>query len=55
MLLAARIGALVGDQAAGRWSAVVVAALTTSPLIDPVAAKGELLALPLVGLALCGR
>ena len=36
-----------------RWSAVVVAAaLTTSPLIDPVAAKGELLALPLVGLAL---
>ena len=52
VLLAARIGALVGDQAAGRWSAVVVAALTTSPLIDPVAAKGELLALPLVGLAL---
>ena len=52
VLLAARIGTLVGDQAAGRWSAVVVAALTTSPLIDPVAAKGELLALPLVGLAL---
>ena len=52
VLLAARIGALVADAAAGRWSAVVVAALTTSPLIDPVAAKGELLALPLVGLAL---
>jgi hypothetical protein len=52
VLLAARIGMLVGNQAAGRWSAVVVAALTTSPLIDPVAAKGELLALPLVGLAL---
>ena len=52
VLLAARIGVLVADQAAGRWSAVVVAALTTSPLIDPVAAKGELLALPLVGLAM---
>ena len=35
---------------AGRWSAVVDApALTTSPLIDPVAAKGELLALPCRG------
>ncbi|HWM74074.1 MAG TPA: hypothetical protein VNQ53_10065 [Nocardioides sp.] len=52
VLLAARIGALVADEASGRWSAVVAAALTTSPLIDPVAAKGELLALPLVGLAL---
>jgi len=52
VLLAARIGALVASDAAGRWSAVVVAALTTSPLIDPVAAKGELLALPLVGLAM---
>jgi len=52
VLLVARIGTLVADEAAGRWSAVVAAALTTSPLIDPVAAKGELLALPLVGLAL---
>jgi len=52
VLLAARIGRLVADEAAGRWGAVVVAALTTSPLIDPVAAKGELLALPLVGLAM---
>ncbi len=52
VLLAARIGTIVADEVAGRWSAVVVAALTTSPLIDPVAAKGELLALPLLGLAL---
>jgi 4-amino-4-deoxy-L-arabinose transferase-like glycosyltransferase len=52
VLLAARIGALVADETAGRWSAVVVLALTTSPLIDPVAAKGEVLALPLVGLAM---
>ncbi len=52
VLLAARIGTVVADQEAGRWSAVVTAALTTSPLIDPVAAKGELLALPFVGLAL---
>ena len=36
---------------AGRWGAVVVAALCTNPLIDPVAVKGELLALPLVLLA----
>ncbi len=52
VLLAARIGALVADETAGRWSAVVVLALTCSPLIDPVAAKGEVLALPLVGLAM---
>lgn len=52
VLLAARIGTIVADEVTGRWSAVVVAALTTSPLIDPVAAKGELLALPLLGLAM---
>ena len=52
VVLAAKIGTLVADEVTGRWSAVVVAALTTSPLIDPVAAKGELLALPLLGLAI---
>ena len=52
VVLAAKIGSIVADEVAGRWSAVVVAALTTSPLIDPVAAKGELLALPLLGLAM---
>ena len=52
VLLAARIGTLVVDVSAGRWSAAVVAALTASPLIDPVAAKGELLALPFIGLAM---
>jgi hypothetical protein len=54
VLLAGRIGRLVATDTAGRWSAVTVAALTTSPLIDPVAAKGELLALPLLGLAMLG-
>ena len=52
VLLAARIGALVADETSGRWSAVVVLALTCSSLIDPVAAKGEVLALPLLGLAM---
>jgi hypothetical protein len=52
VLLAARIGTEIANEAAGRWSAVVVVALTTSPLIDPVAAKGELLALPFIGLAM---
>jgi len=52
VLLAARIGRLVASESAGRWSAVVVTALTTSPLIDPVATKGELLALPVLGLTL---
>jgi hypothetical protein len=52
VLIAARIGEVVADERAGRWSAVVVAALVTSPLIDPVAAKGELLGLPLIGLAM---
>lgn len=54
VLIAARIGEVVADERAGRWSAVVVAALVTSPLIDPVAAKGELLGLPLIGLAMWG-
>jgi len=54
VLLAGRIGRLVASDTAGRWSAVTVAALLTSPLIDPVAAKGELLALPLLGLAMLG-
>lgn len=52
VLIAARIGRVVAHERAGRWSAVVVAALVTSPLIDPVAAKGELLGLPLIGLAM---
>ena len=52
VLLAARIGRTVGTVGAGRWAAVVVAALTANPLIDAVAVKGELLALPLVLLAI---
>ncbi len=48
VLLAARVGRLVGGERATTWTAVAVAALITNPLIDPVAVKGELLALPLV-------
>lgn len=46
---------IAGDRAA-TWSAVATAALTSSALIDPVVAKGEILGIPLVvtsfGLAL---
>ncbi len=52
VLLAAWVGGMVATRTAGRWSAVVVAALCTNPLIDPVAVKGELLGLPLVLLAI---
>lgn len=52
VLLAHRIGRMVVNETAGRWSAVVVAALLTQPLIDAVSASGELLALPLVSLAI---
>ena len=40
---------------AARWTAVLVAALCVTPLIDVVAAKGELLGLPLVTAAACSR
>lgn len=49
VLLAARVAHLVG--AAPRavpWTAVLAAALVSNPLIDVVAVKGELLALPLI-------
>lgn len=48
VLLAARIARLLTTETAARWNAVVAAALVTTPLIDAVAVKGELLALPLV-------
>jgi 4-amino-4-deoxy-L-arabinose transferase-like glycosyltransferase len=55
VLLAAWLGRLVADERAARWSAVAAAALATTPAIDLVAVKGEVLALPVlvgaVGLA----
>lgn len=52
VLLAGRIGLLVGTPASARWAAVAVAALVSTPLIDNVAVKGELLALPAIGISL---
>ena len=55
-LAAAWVARLVADQHAARWTAVAMAALSTNVLIDAVAVKGELLALPVLmtglGLAL---
>lgn len=48
VVLAARLGRLVAHRTAGRWAGVATAALVTNPLVDPVAVKGELLALPLM-------
>lgn len=48
VLLAAMTARLVAGASAARWTAVLVAALCVTPLIDVVAAKGELLGLPLV-------
>ncbi|QYJ02572.1 hypothetical protein KUV85_09490 [Nocardioides panacisoli] len=47
VLVAAAARSVAGPSAA-RWSAVVVAALVTTPFIDPVSVNGELLALPLL-------
>jgi hypothetical protein len=46
VLLAAWLGRLVADERAGRWTAVAAAALVTTPVMDLVAVKGEVLALP---------
>ncbi|GHJ61127.1 hypothetical protein NOK12_36450 [Nocardioides sp. OK12] len=48
VVLAAATARLVAGDVAARWTAVLVAALCVTPLIDVVAAKGELLGLPLV-------
>ena len=56
MLSAAAVARLVADEHAARWTAVATAALSSNLLIDVVAVKGELLALPVLmaqpGLAL---
>lgn len=48
VVLAARVAGLVGGPRAVPWAAVVAAALLSNPMIDVVAVKGELLALPLL-------
>ena len=48
VLAAAASAHLVAGPEAARWTAVVAAALTVTPLIDVVAVKGELLGIPLV-------
>ena len=48
VVTAAAVARLVADERAARWTAVAMAAFTTNILIDAVAVKGELLALPLL-------
>jgi 4-amino-4-deoxy-L-arabinose transferase-like glycosyltransferase len=48
VLGAAAVARLVADEHAARWTAVATAALSTNVLIDAVAVKGELLALPVL-------
>jgi 4-amino-4-deoxy-L-arabinose transferase-like glycosyltransferase len=48
VVTAAGVARRVADESAARWTAVAMAAFTTNALIDAVAVKGELLALPLL-------
>ena len=48
VLLAAAVAGTVSGPRATVWTAVLVAALLSNPMIDVVAVKGELLALPFV-------
>jgi hypothetical protein len=56
VLVAAATARQVADELAARWTAVAAAALVTTPVIDLIAVKGEVLGLPFlvgaVGLAL---
>ena len=54
VVLAAEVGRYLAGPGVGRWVAIVTAALTTNPLIDPVAVKGEILALPWLVLGIVG-
>lgn len=47
-LTAAYVARFLAGDRASRWTAVAVAALVTNVLVDSVAVKGELLALPLI-------
>jgi 4-amino-4-deoxy-L-arabinose transferase-like glycosyltransferase len=48
VLLAARTARVIAGDTAARWTAICVAAITSSTLINLVAVKGELLGLPFV-------
>ncbi|MDT0202041.1 hypothetical protein [Nocardioides sp. AE5] len=48
VVVAARTAYLVNGARAARWTAVVATALTSTTLIDPVQAKGEVLGIPIV-------
>ena len=48
VVAAARTAYLVAGGRAARWTAVATAAVTTNTMIDSVAAKGEILGIPLV-------
>lgn len=48
VLAAAAVARLAAGEQAARWTAVATAALSTNVLIDAVAVKGELLALPVL-------
>ncbi len=48
VLSAAAVARRISGDRAALWTAVAVAAITTNPMIDAVAAKGELLGLPVI-------
>jgi 4-amino-4-deoxy-L-arabinose transferase-like glycosyltransferase len=48
VLAAAAVARLAADEQAARWTAVAMAALSTNVLIDAVAVKAEILALPVL-------
>jgi 4-amino-4-deoxy-L-arabinose transferase-like glycosyltransferase len=48
VVAAAWVARVVADEHAARWTAVAMAALSTNVLIDAVAVKGELLAVPVL-------
>ncbi len=54
VLLVARTSARLGGPNAGRWSAVVAAALLVTPLLDAQEVNGELLSAPFVALGVLG-
>lgn len=52
VLLAAAVARRIGGERAAPWTAVATAALVSTSSIDPIAAKGEVLGIPLVMLSI---
>lgn len=48
VVVAARTAYLLSGERAARWTAAAAAAITANPMIDAIAAKGEILGIPLV-------